>query len=206
MRILNLYCGLGGNRRLWGDVLDITAVELQPDIAEFYTDQYPDDTVIVGDAHTYLLEHYQEFDFIWASPPCPTHSRARFWRHSKSNPVYPEMSLYQEILLLQHHFDGLWLVENVKPYYDPLIQPTLSLGRHHFWSNFYISHFHATDADIQGGTREEWQKVHGIEISGYKFNDRTDKILRNCVHPELGRHIFDCARGVPTALEQASLF
>lgn len=74
MKILNAYAGIGGNRKLWGDSHDITAVEYDPKIAAIYQDLFPNDTVIVGDAHQYLLEHYQEFDFIWCSPPCPTHS------------------------------------------------------------------------------------------------------------------------------------
>ena len=27
MKILNLYCGIGGNRRLWGNDHEVTAVE-----------------------------------------------------------------------------------------------------------------------------------------------------------------------------------
>ena len=74
MKILNLYAGVGGNRKLWGGEHDITAVELDAQIAEVYADLYPNDTVIVGDAHEYLLENYMDFDFIWSSPPCPSHS------------------------------------------------------------------------------------------------------------------------------------
>lgn len=103
MKILNLYAGIGGNRKLWGDENEITAVELDPKIAEVYKDLFPNDNVIVADAHQYLLDHYQEFDFIWSSPPCPTHSRARFWGWSKKRPVYPDMTLWQEILFLKHH-------------------------------------------------------------------------------------------------------
>lgn len=33
MKILNLYAGIGGNRKLWGNEHDITAVELRPEIA-----------------------------------------------------------------------------------------------------------------------------------------------------------------------------
>lgn len=51
MKILNLYAGIGGNRKLWGNEHDITAVELRPEIAAIYHDLYPNDTVIVGDAH-----------------------------------------------------------------------------------------------------------------------------------------------------------
>jgi DNA (cytosine-5)-methyltransferase 1 len=77
MKVLNLYSGIGGNRKLWQDV-EVTAVEHNPDIARIYKDFFPKDTVIVGDAHEWLLKHYSEFDFIWTSPPCPTHSQFRY--------------------------------------------------------------------------------------------------------------------------------
>lgn len=194
MKVLNLYAGLGGNRKLWEGV-EVTAVEYREDIAKFYSDHYPQDAVIVGDATEYLLDHYRDFDIVWASPPCPSHSFARFWasRGGKYRPEYPDMSLYQVILFLQHYFDGQWAVENVKPFYTPMIPPSIQLGRHLFWSNFKIDRYDAIDADIQGGKRDEWQEIHGIDISGYSFSDRTDKLLRNCVHYGLGKHILDCA-------------
>jgi DNA (cytosine-5)-methyltransferase 1 len=83
VKILNLYAGIGGNRKLWGDEYDITSVEIDPGIAAVYADLYPNDTVIVGDAHQYLLDHFQEFDFIWSSPPCPSHSRIRLTHKTK---------------------------------------------------------------------------------------------------------------------------
>jgi len=205
MRVLNLYSGLGGNRALWDDV-EVTAVEYRPDIAEFYQDRFPNDKVIIGDAHQYLIDHYKKFDFIWSSVPCPTHSRARFWKskgNSNVDPIYPDMSLYQEILFLQHYFSGQWAVENVKPYYEPLISPSVTLGRHLFWSNYHIPYYHAIDADIHGGNREGWQIAHNIDISGYKFQDRTDKLLRNCVQAELGLHVFTSAKGInPSTVDQ----
>lgn len=63
MKILNLYAGIGGNRKLWGNEHDIVAVEYDTKIAKIYQDFFPDDKVIVADAHQYLLEHYKEFDF-----------------------------------------------------------------------------------------------------------------------------------------------
>lgn len=198
MKGLNLYCGLGGNRKLWTGI-DITAVEINPGIAKFYQDHFPKDIVIIGDAHEYLLKHYKEFDFIWTSPPCPTHSRARFWGtgaksgKGKINPVYPDMRLYQEIIFLDNYFGGLYTVENVVPFYTPLITPSRRIGRHLFWSNFYISNTIVEDADINRGKRDEWSKLHGFDITGYSFNERTDRILRNCVNPQLGKHVFDCA-------------
>ena len=124
MKILNLYAGIGGNRKLWGDKHEITAIEIDPKIAAIYQDFFPNDKVIVTDAHKYLLEHFKEFDFIWSSPPCPSHSRARFWGSFGKNKtkVFPDLKLYEEVLFLQHYFKGKWVVENVKPYYEPLIK------------------------------------------------------------------------------------
>ena len=193
MKVLNLYSGLGGNRRLWKNV-EVTAVEKDPTIAKFYKDHFPNDKIIVGDANKYLLDHYQEFDFIWSSTPCPTHSRARFWSskpNRKVKPVYPDMKLYQEILFLKHYYNGKWLVENVNPFYNPLIKPSAKIGRHLFWSNFEIAQLHFEDADIKNGNKDAWQKLHGFDISNYKFDQRRDKILRNCVDPDLGLHILN---------------
>jgi len=50
MKILNLYAGIGGNRKLWGDEHEVTAVEFEPYIAEAYKKMYPNDTVIIADA------------------------------------------------------------------------------------------------------------------------------------------------------------
>lgn len=77
MKILNLYAGIGGNRKLWDDKHQVTAVELDPAIAGIYKNLYPEDIVIIGDAHEYLQEHFNDFDFIWSSPPCQTHSSFR---------------------------------------------------------------------------------------------------------------------------------
>jgi len=207
MKILNLYSGIGGNRKLWGNEHDITAVEIDPEIAKVYSDYFPDDKMVIGDAHKYLLDHFKEFDFIWSSPPCPSHSRARFWGFRNTSPVYPDMSLYEEILFLKHYYDGFWLVENVSPFYDPLIRPARKIGRHLFWSNFRIPDFQAQEADINKGNRTDWTRLHGISIDGYKFKTRTDKILRNCVHPETGLYILECATGIINSkTEQGTLF
>ena len=141
MKILNLYAWIWGNRKLRWDENEITAVELDPDIAKIYKDFYPNDEVVVADAHQYLLENYKEFDFVWSSPPCQSHSSFRQnigVRYRWVAAVYPDMKLYQEILFLQANFKGKRVVENVKPYYIPLIQPTQILQRHLFRSNFEI--------------------------------------------------------------------
>ena len=121
VKVLNLYSGIGGNRKLWTDC-EVTAVELNESIAAIYKDFFPDDKVIVGDAHDYLIKHFREFDIIWTSPPCPTHSRMNTLNnHTRGALHYPDMKLYQEIIFLDNWFEGKYCVENVVPYYDPLI-------------------------------------------------------------------------------------
>ncbi|GAG26814.1 unnamed protein product, partial [marine sediment metagenome] len=134
MKVLNLYAGIGGNRKLWKDV-EVTAIENNPKIAKIYQDFFPYDKVIVMDAHEFLLNYYMEFDFIWSSPPCPTHSITRFMQEKK---VYPDMELYQEIIFLKQWCKGRWVIENVIPYYDFLINPTAVLHRHSFWTNIQL--------------------------------------------------------------------
>jgi len=50
VRVLNLYAGIGGNRKYWENV-EVTAVEYNEEIAMIYKDHFPNDNVIVGDAH-----------------------------------------------------------------------------------------------------------------------------------------------------------
>lgn len=199
MEILNLYSGLGGNRKMW-EGHNITAVEMEQDIADVYKKLFPDDTVIVGDAHQYLLDNSDRFDMVWSSPPCQTHSRMmKGTRHKRKR--YSDMSLYQEIIFLQHFFKGKWIVENVKPYYEPLIKPTAILGRHYFWSNFSITDFEIAnfpnfimDDTVAGSNRlKEWLGIHYEGNIYYKGNHSPGQVLRNCVHPEMGNHIFNCA-------------
>lgn len=200
MRVLNLYAGLGGNRKNWQGV-EVTAVEMEQDIADVYKAQFPNDTLVIGDAHQYLLNHFEEFDFIWTSPPCQTHSRMmKATRHKVRK--YPDMALYQEIIFLKNFFKGLWVVENVKPYYDALVEPTAVLGRHYFWSNFPIGEFHLDSPKgfITAGTVKETEMLKdwlGIHYEGniyYKGNHCPGQVLRNCVHPDLGLHVFAGAK------------
>ena len=192
MKILNLYAGIGGNRKLWKGV-EVTAVELNPQVAKIYQDFFPNDTVIVADAHQYLLDHFQEFDFIWSSPPCPSHSRIRLntaVAKGQSKPVFPDMTLYQEIIFLKHHFNGKWCVENVIAYYKPLIPPK-EIQRHYLWANFHIA-----DIDFKGKknhfwTQEDLSKCKGFDISGKDCGHRKDQVLRNCVNSYLGLHILN---------------
>jgi len=210
-KILNLYAGIGGNRKFWGDNLNITAVEINPEIAKAYQKFFPNDKVIVEDAHKYLEKHFKEYDFIWTSPPCPTHSRMRKnfskseWR--KIKPKYPDLRLYEEILFLQGYYEGLWVVENVISWYDPLIEPQ-KRGRHYFWSNFEIPENDFPQITTIGKEIGE-MNVNEIKLKehltkfGYKEEDfyeipnlkdyPREKIIRNLIHPSEGEYILNCA-------------
>ena len=197
MKILNLYAGIGGNRKYWGDEDEVTAVEIDERIAKIYKDNFPNDNVIIGDAHQYLLEHFREYDFIWTSPPCPTHSKVRKQLaikrkkdgtiYEQNKPVYPDMKLYQEIIFLDNYFDGYYCVENVTPYYEPLIQPQ-KLGRHCFWSNCKLQ---KEKFEKKGNfdTIEGLQIRTGFSLDQYKGIDKR-RLLRNCVEPEIGEYIY----------------
>lgn len=189
MKILNLYSGIGGNRKLWGDEHEVTAVEYKPEIAKIYQDFFPKDNVIIADAHQYLLEHFKEFDFIWSSPPCPSHSKLRLFH---GGDMYPDMSLYQEIIFLKHWFKGNWIVENVTPYYEPLVKPSQSLQRHLYWSNFEIDkkEFDRVGTCKVVNEREFLQQLTGFRIDSYKGVDHR-QLLRNCVLPEMGLYVFN---------------
>lgn len=197
-RILNLFAGLGGNRNKWTGNIKVTAVEIDQKIADVYLANNPNDKIIIGDAHEYLLRNHENFDFVWTSPPCQSHSRMmKATRYDVRK--YPDMMLYQEIIFLQHFFKGKWIVENVKPYYEPLIKPTAILGRHCFWSNFEIPNFEIKNIPnfIQGDSPKEIQALKdwlGIQYEGniyYGKNHSPGQVLRNCVHPDLGLHILN---------------
>ena len=198
MKILNLFAGIGGNRTLWGDKHEITAVENVQKIAMIYHKRFPNDKVIIGDAYKFLLEHYREFDFIWASPPCISHSRLIYLQKDKG---LPDLRLYSLILFLKHHFHGKWIVENVSPYYRSLINYQVKLGRHIFWCNFEI---------IKKDFKIKWVSSHGMiavspkELCRVKQVDyillksilKEDKLkgrqlVRNAVLPEIGKYVLD---------------
>ena len=209
----------GGNRKLWGDNHDITAVEYDKDIAKVYSDFFPNDKMIIGDAHQYLLEHYKQFDFIWASPPCQSHSGCNHFLKGQGISRYPDMKLWQEIIFLKHFYNGKYVVENVKSYYAPIIEPQL-IGRHYFWSNFLIQPIKINYTQIGTMNRQASKssqrkaiireaQIPGFldlhELKDFKLKNKR-QVLRNCVLPRLGKHILDCAMKYNIKQDQLELF
>ena len=183
MKILNLYAGLGGNRKLW-DGVEVVSVEHDPQIADVYRRLYPHDLMVEDDAHKYLFEHSGRFGFIWSSPPCQSHGRmVKASRHKPK--AYPDMSLYQEIIFLQNFARCPWVIENVIPYYKPLISPTAQIGRHLYWSNFDIPGFEEPKAPVY---------VDGqlfTTLKGDRIVEEFQVILDEYVHKRYGKQLVE---------------
>ena len=183
MKILNLYAGIGGNRKLWGNEHKITAIEINPDISVIYKNKFPNDKMIITDAHQYLLDHYKEYDFIWSSPPCQTHSITNYFLNAQGVIRYPKMELYQEIILLKTFYKGKYCIENVKSYYQPLIKPQ-EIGRHYLWANFKIPKIKQPKIDIG--------RMNGKRQTASKKTQKE----RNAVNSQLGLHVLNCANNI----------
>lgn len=102
------------------------------------------------------------------------------------------MQLYEEIIFLKHMYDGDWVVENVIPYYKPLIPPTVVLDRHCIWSNKPIEEKEFTrgysiDLTRQLGSKHTLAAAYNIKLPDGTKNQR--KLLRNMVLPEMGDYI-----------------
>ena len=193
MKVLNLYAGIGGNRALWPDSFEVTAIEYDPEIARAYKNRFPHDTVFVADAHSYLIDNISKFDFIWTSPPCPSHGQYRYnigVRAKGYKPLYPDMKLYEEIILLQYHAPGKWAVENTISYYEPLIKPQ-KIARHYIWSNFHIPELIRPADGLRSRNKIKDCEEHvGFSLEGYNIKNKR-QVLRNCVDKRLGKHVSD---------------
>ena len=210
MKILNLYSGIGGNRKLWNKVssdIEVTAVEFDKNIAKAYQDRFPKDEVIIGCAKEYLLKNFRSFDFIWASPPCQTHTRLL---HSQKDryvyrPKFPDMSLYEIIFFLQLHSDKFkWVVENVKPYYKPLVKPEIEIDRHLFWANFKIANISTTKMYIHNDVT--LKSLKDFDLNTYKNIKNKRQVIRNQVNYEVGKHILESAINKEIIYQTGSLF
>jgi DNA (cytosine-5)-methyltransferase 1 len=206
-KVLNLYACLGGNRYKWNEVagqanieLEVTAVEWDEELAKLYQERFINDIVIVADAHQYLLDNYKEFDFIWSSPPCPSHSKIRITQKTRDIfiPVYPDMKLYEEIIFLDNYFDGKYCVENVIPFYEPLIIAN-KRGRHLYWTNFNLPN-DINERKLDGilctmvDEHKKLEIFHDIKVKANVGGYRD--VLRNLVDYEAGKTIFQIALGL----------
>lgn len=189
MRVLNAYAGIGGNRHLWPEEWQVTAVELDERIAAEYARRYPRDTVLVEDAHRHVLDRAGEYDAVWTSPPCPSHSRmARSVAARTGRDLNPDPRLWAEIRHLRATVQ-LYVVENVHTYYAPPILPDLVTQRHYYWASevpmMLTPEVPARWHAHKKGT-EEYAEAYGVPpIPPGVVRDRRG-VLRNAVLPREG--------------------
>lgn len=197
LKILNLFAGLGGNRKFWDDVakekgisIEVTAVEFDPEIAKAYAKRYPNDNVIVSDAWDYAAKNYLGFDFIWASPPCQTHSRLNIANNIRNDRTkrLPDFRLYELIVYLKYFCKKAFVVENVVPFYEPLIKPSAEIGRHYFWTNFDLFFLHNSNFRIV--TKTKVGDFMDLDLNEFKIKNKRQAI-RNEVDYEIGKKIFE---------------
>ena len=197
MKVLNLFAGLGGNRKYWDEVarekginIEVTAVEFDPEIAKAYIKRYPNDNVIVGDAWDYAAKNYLNFDFIWASPPCQTHSRLNIANNIRNDRTkrLPDFRLYELIVYLKYFCKKAFVVENVVPFYEPLIKPTAEIGRHYFWANFDLFFLHNPNFRIV--TKTKVSDFMDLDLNEFKIKNKCQAI-KNEVDYEIGKKIFE---------------
>lgn len=197
LKILNLFAGLGGNRKFWDNVarekgisIEVTAVEFDPEIAKAYAKRYPNDNVIVGDAWDYAAKNYLNFDFIWASPPCQTHSRLNIANNIRNDRTkrLPDFRLYELIVYLKYFCKKAFVIENVVPFYEPLIKPTAEIGRHYFWANFDLFFLHNPNFRIV--TKTKVGDFMDLDLNEFKIKNKRQAI-KNEVDYEIGKKIFE---------------
>lgn len=214
MKILNLFAGLGGNRQNWNGH-SIISIEINPGVAKLYQELYPDDIVLNMDVFDYLREkenNLKDFDFIWASPPCQSHSHMQlFTRHNNNYPPIPRLDQTIGLIIwLNKFYNNKFVVENVIPWYG-LIDLRFNnifkvkLDRHIFYSNFKIqskkfrsrgSEGHGKIGGLMRMKGSELCNFHNLDISiidklkglQESGNDHL-KVLRNLCNSELGDYI-----------------
>ena len=118
---------------------------------------------------------------------------------TKREMKYPDMKLYEEIIFLEHYFNGKYVVENVIPFYEPLI-PANKRDRHLYWANFNLP------ANLNGRKNPDlsrtknlitvMSKYHDYDFRQYKGKQLMNKIARNLVDYEAGKTIFETMLGI----------
>lgn len=194
MRVLDLYAGPGGFSRGVQTYLDkkgipfeYTAVEIDPKIAAAHKINNPKSKIIVADAITFIHE-LKNYDFVIACPPCKSHSKLNRMRKNK-----PEIDT--SLWFLAYHFRHIninFLIENVNPYYDSFIEPTIKIGRHCFWSSFDINPFLFENyyKNFRYLSVEDLEEYHGL-VAPNMSREKQRQVLRSAVHPSIAIGIFE---------------
>ena len=101
-------------------------------------------------------------------------------------------------MFLENYYGGKYCVENVIPYYEPLI-PAKKIGRHLYWTNFRLPNDLGERKHSIMESKDEtkkWCEFHNYDFTKYKGTQPVQKIARNLVDYEAGKTIFNIAIGI----------
>ncbi|MCE4607314.1 MAG: DNA cytosine methyltransferase [Desulfurococcales archaeon] len=189
IKILDLFAGMGGVAKGIQGYLDklgldyeYIAVDIDPIVLKLHKEFNPKSIVIRRDAYSFTVDELMQYDFIWASPPCQSHSKLNAIR-KRFNPDHRLWYLIHRLYNTYRPF----VVENVQLYYKPLFKPKTKIGRHLFWSNLPITDkcsIHLPYKELKMMNIHdliEYHKVPTKILIGVSYM-RKRKYLRNMVH------------------------
>lgn len=192
MRILDLYGGVGGTgigihevcQEEFGLEYDYMIVENDEEVIKYHALNCPRSHIYKEDAINWL-DKLENFDFIWVSPPCKSHSMAMlFWSNTEKFRQI-DKDLFKWIRKTRELKLPAIVVENVVPYYGFKYKPTCMIGRHVFWANFPILPFEVPKRPkaFDYMTKNDWCNYKGIIAA-------TREQARAAVHPAIAGGIF----------------
>ena len=104
MKVLDLFCGSGGAAKGIVDAgFEILGVDINPQ--SYYPFEF-----IQRDVFDLPMEFFDEFDWIWASPPCQAYSYGTKWKRNLGKEY---ADLVQKTRVLLDRTSKPYVIENV---------------------------------------------------------------------------------------------
>lgn len=175
-RGLDLFCGAGGCSRGYADVgFEMTGVDLYPQ------PHYPY-RFVQADWAEYLAKHWQEYDFIHASPPCQAYSGMRRITLSRFGKAPEHPDLIAPVREALQETGKPFVIENVQnaPLNTQLVICGSAMGlphlaRHrHFESNLLLM----SGPRCQHRRNEYTIGIYGAKPDGRRVSYRQHRLVR----------------------------
>ncbi len=219
MKILSAFCSVGIGETFWPiKEHEITGIEALPVLAEEYKKRFPNSNVLIGDAYNYISLMHDQYDVIFATPPCQSRSRLTSINSRQHNKPEEDLRVFELIEFLEDNFAGNWIIENVISNIIPKVNPSLKIGRHHIWSNIPLRGYIKVpkpDFRFDKGTYSkaglnqtktylsDLQNYLGVTLSKRFYirgNHDPGQIYREGLHPILGKSLLNQLLNPPKTL------
>jgi len=172
MKMLDLFCGLGGASEAMVDHPDweVIRIDNNPDLLQHLSFICKNVEDVLEEINGPSMPHV-DIDLIWASVPCPQFSdgynspKSKHRRSNSKEEYQPDMSLLEITLkIIEALKPRYWIIENVKgamEFFEPLLgPPKVIIGPYYLWGNFPLF-----DAKLQPG----YSKQNDEDRLGRKF-------------------------------------